>query len=533
MPIPEIVFGEQSRAGMLRGLNKLAKLLAITLGPVGGSIVSAMDGHRDPEMLNDAATIARRMIQLPNRIEDAGAMTLRHMVWRVREEVGDGSATTAVLAQALAGEMHKVVMAGANPMLVKKGIERATEAALIALDKMSEPLEGEERITAVASAATGNNEIAKLLGEIYDVLGPNANIVIEPYVHTKHDRAYHEGARFKAGYVSPYLLTDEVHRTATLDDPYVVVVGYALDTVESVHNILEQVLRAGGKSVLIVADNMSDKAIGVLVANNEAGTIKSVAAKLKPYGDELRGTVEDLALIVGAKPLFDTMFTGANQIDISQMGRADRIIVDPDCTTIIGGHGDKAAIRERQQSLRKRVTSTTNADERDTLRRLLVHFSSGVGELRLGALVERDRDALKIVAEQAITAVRSGIESGIVPGGGVAYLNCIPAVLAVQAEGDEAFGVQIVAHALEVPMRCIISNSGLHAPLAISDAQRLGPGYGFDVREKKIVKMVDAGIVDPTLVVKRALQLAASGVMMLLTTDTLVLHKDPKENYKP
>jgi chaperonin GroEL len=398
---------------------------------------------------------------------------------------------------------------------------------------MSQPLEGEERIAAVARAAVGDEEIGNLLGEMYDVLGPNANIVIEPYVATYHDRTYHEGARFKGGILSPYLYTDAVRRLAVLEDPYVLVADLSFQTVESASNILQQVLEAGGKSVLIICKAFSDKGIGVLTANNEADTIQSCVANMKPVGETRRGTVEDIALLTGGKPLTDKSGMAPEEVTISDFGRADRVIVTKDYYLIIGGHGDRKALRERAQKLRQRLRKTVDSDDREMLRELLTHFSTGVGELRIGALTEQERKTLTETAEQAMKAVMAGMESGIVPGGGAAYLDCIPALQEIEAEGDEAIGVQVLARALEEPMRRIAANAALHPPLALAESQRMGPGHGFDVLQKRVTNMVEAGIVDPTSVARRALQQAVSGAMMLLTTDALVLHRKPQENFEP
>jgi len=460
-------------------------------------------------------------------------MMMRHIVWRVREEVGDGSATTAVLALAIAKEVQKMIIAGANPMLLKRGIERAVDAAVQALEAMAIPLEGEERIAAVATAATGNERIGKILGEMYDFLGPNANIVIEPYIALYHDRAYYQGARFRGQIVSPYLMTDATRRVAVLKDPYIVVTDMSFETVSSVQGILEQVYKAGGKSVFIICKMMADKAIGVLVANNERGTIQSCAANIRYLGDVRRGTIQDIAILVGAKAFVDSEVTPPESITLADMGRADTVIVTYDHYDIIGGKGDPKAIQARAQALRKQLRETLDVEQRQNLRDLLRHFSAGIGELRIGALTEQERKAEQEVAEQAMKAINAGMESGVVPGGGAAYLNCIPAVEALEAEGDEAFGIQIVARALEEPMRRIAANAGVHPPLVIAEARRAGPGYGYDVRQKKVVNMIEAGIADPALVVKRALQNAASGALMLLTTETLVLHRNPKENFNP
>ncbi len=520
---------------MLRGFERMARLLSITLGPIGGNIANAREPKGEPELLTDAATIARRILALPDSVETAGAMLMRHMVWRVREDVGDGSATTAVLALAIAREVEHMLAAGANAMLVKRGIDRATEEALKVLDSISVPLEGEDRIAAVAMAATGNREIGKLLGEIYDVLGPNANIVIEPYIATYHDRTYHEGARFKGGYISPYMVTDTTRRVAVLNDVHVLVADMMFESLQSGQNILEQVAKVGGKNILVICKGMSDKAIGILVTNNERGSIHSCAANMKPIGEARRGMVEDIGVLTGGRGLTDKSGMAPESITIKDFGHAERIVVTSSYILIIGGQGDKQAIRERVQKLRQRLRETHDPEERDMLRELLTHFSAGVGELRIGALTEQERKALTEIAEQAMKVVAAGMESGIVPGGGSAYLACIPAVeeLAKNTEGDEAIGMQIVARALEEPMRCIAGNAGMHPPLAIAEARRAGVGYGFDVRQKKTVDMIAEGIADPTLIAKRALEFASSGAMMLITTEALVLSRKPKENLEP
>jgi len=533
MPRPDVLLGEESRAGMLRGFESMARLLAITLGPIAGTIGNAREPNGEPELLNDAATVARRIIEFPDRAEDAGAMLMRHIVWNVREEVGDGSATTAVLAWSIVREMRRMIAAGANAMLVKCGIEKAIKVALETLDEISRPLEGEEQIAAVATAAVGYPEIGKLLGEIYDILGPNASIVIEPYIATYHDRVYHEGTRIRGGYLSPYLLTDDVRRIAVLDDAYILIADMVIESVETVRNLLEQVVKAGGDQLFIICKQISDKAIGVLTANKDGDIVQSCAANLKPVGDLRRGTMEDIAILTGGKALTDKANMDPASITIDQLGKADRIIVTKDHYINIGGQGDKEAIRERLKRLRQSLRKTTDAEEREMLRELVTHFSAGIGELRIGALTEQERSDLTDIAEQAMKAVAAGMESGIVPGGGAAYLACIPAVEAIEVEGDEAIGVDILARALEAPMRRIVSNAGMHPPLAIVEARRKGVGYGFEVYGKKVVDMIEEGVADPTMIVKRALQQAVSGATMLLTTDALVLHRKPEETCEP
>lgn len=534
MPKPEVLLGEQSRTGMLEGFNEMGRLLALTLGPIGGKIANSKHPLMAPELLTDAATIARRVIEIEGRKENVGAMMMRHMAWRVREEVGDGSATTAVLAQAIANEYNKVVAAGANPMIVRRGVEKATEVALQELDRMSIPLEGEEKIAAVATAATGNPEIGRLLGELYDVLGNNASIVCTAWVATKHDRAYHEGARFKGGYLSPFMLTDTQRRVAVLDDVNVVVTDIEIDRLDILQRILELASKGPGKSLMLICSRINEQPLGILIMNNDKGTLKSVAAKLTTISEWKPSTLTNIGLLVGCEPIFNNSALQPADITERHIGHAERVFVRRDDFTIVGGKGDKALIRERVRTLREQLRKAHDMDERTTIREMLSHFSAGVGELRIGAFTEEDRNMLKTVAEQAMKTVMEGMESGIVPGGGAAYLACVPAVLETPITmEDEKYGVHVIAKALEEPMRRIAINAGLSPSVAVEESRKSGPGYGLDVKTKQTVNMMEAGIVDPTLVVKRALQLASSGATMLLTTDTLILRRKPEESANP
>ncbi len=533
MPKPDLILGEECRVSMLRGFNSIGRLVALTLGPIGGHIGNQREGTNETELLNDAATIARRVLQLPDRQENAGAMMMRHIVWHMRNQVGDGSATTAVIAQATAREMQKLIAAGANAMILRRGIEKAVDVAARELQRFAVPLKGEERIAAVATAAMGDAEIGKLLGELYDVLGENAAIVIEPYVATYHDRAYHEGARFRGGYLSPYLITDQERRIAVLEDAYVLAGEMRFETTEAIQSVLEQVVNAGGKTLFLAVRGMSDKALSMLVANNERGVIKSCAASLKPVGDERRGTYENMALLTGASVIDDKHGWSEHQVRLEQLGRAERVTVTRDNFTIAGGQGDRAVLNERRRELRGKMRASHDPEEREMLRTLLSHFSGGIGELRIGALTSQERKTLTELAEQGIKTVDVAMEEGIVPGGGAAFLACIPAVLDIEATGDERLGVEIVARVLEEPMRRIAENASVHPPLVIAESSRLGYGYGYDVKSERYVDMIANGIADAAVVAKRALQQGVSGAVMLLTTDALVLHRKPQESFTP
>jgi len=535
MPRPGLLLGESSRISMLRGFETVGRLVSLTLGPVRGAIANERDGTREIELIRDAATAVRRIIQLPQAAEDPGAMLMRHIVWNMRQEVGDGSATAAVIAYALAREAQRVIAAGANAMVLRRGVDKALGVALQALDEMSVPLEEEDRIAAVATAACGDPDLGRILGEIFDVLGPHAQIVIVPYVATFHDRAYRDGARFEGGYVSPYLLTDQAHRSALLEDAYVLVADLVIETAEGAAYLLEQVARLGGKNLFVVCKKISDKAIGTLVANNEHGTVFSTVASLKPIGDARRGTIENIAVLTGGQPLNDRAGLVPEMVRATDFGHADRVVLEKDQFIITGGQGTTAEIQARTRALQERLRSCRDPEERETLRMLVSQLSMGVAELRVGALTPQERTRLSEIAKQAIAAVQAGMESGIVPGGGAAYLASIPAVRALEAEleGDEAIGASLLARVLEEPMRQIATNAGVHPPVAVEQANRMGPGYGLDAVSREIVPMLEKGIADPAIVARRALEHGVSGALMLLTTDALVIHRKPKESVEP
>ncbi len=521
---------------MLSGFESIGKLAAITLGPSAGSICYQVDpsSHGEPEFIQDAGTAARRVIQLPDRVEDVGAMIMRQTLWRMKDELGDGAATCGVLAMSIAREMQRLVAAGANPMILRHGIDKAITAAVQALDRMSVPLEGEKRIAAVASAASGSAEIGRLLGEMYDVLGPQANIVIEPYTATIHDRAYREGTVFKGGYVSPYLMNDNLRRMAVLDNVHIAILDMDMSSTEAVLHVLNAVAQAGGKSLLLVCRSMGDKGITMLASNNERGSIKSCAVKLVDVGELRQNILTNMSLLTGAEFITDKVAQTYKDLKPESFGFATRVNVTREKTTIIGGRSDKAALRQRAQELRAILKRTPHPTDREHLRIAISQLSAGIGELRIGALTEMDRKRQTEIAEVAIRTVSSCIEGGIVPGGGAAFLDCIPSVLAVDAApGDETFGVQLVARALEAPMRQIVANAAVHPPLAINEARKAGPGHGFDVRSKRIVNMIDEGIADSAFVTRNALERAASAAIMVLTTNAIVLHRKPEEVVHP
>ncbi len=532
---PRVVLGNEGPDAMMRGADQLAHLLALTLGPVGGNVVSAKDGGSERyETLTDAATIARRIIALPRATEDTGAMLLRQLVWRVRQKVGDGSATSAVLARAILREARRVMVAGANPMLLRKGIALGVAAAAKALEEMAEPLEGQERLAALATGACGDAELGQIVGEIYDTLGPEAVINIQEYVGNYTDRAYMEGSRFKGSFSSRFFLTDANHRLAQLVRPFIFVTDWNLSKTEQVQPVLELVLNKGeGRPLLVISASQDGSALTALLANHQKKVLQCCGVTLKGVGDPLRAALDDMALITGGRFLFKGAGMSPADIGLEDLGQAERVEVSEDFVTVFEGAGDRKAVRQRRQTLRGRLAEADNAEEADELRERLGRLSGGIATLKVGALVDKDRKRRREHAEQAVKVVAAGYQGGVVPGGGAAYLACIPAVKAVQAEGDVAFGVSVVARALEEPMRQIVANAGLEPSVWVARALAAGSGYGVEVRSEQVVDMRQAGIMDSARVLRAALEAAASGAGLMLTTGAIILHRKPELSVEP
>ncbi len=532
---PKVVLGDKGPVRMARGADKLARLLGLTLGPVGGHIVNAKDGGSDRcETLTDAATIARRIIQFPDPTEDVGAMVVRQTVWRVRQKVGDGSATTAVLLRAMVREARRMCAAGANPMLLERGIDLGVAAAVKALGEMAEPLQGQERLAALATAACGDADLGRVVGEIYDTLGPEGVVNIQEYVGNYTDRTYIEGSRFKGTYTSRFFLTDVNHRLVQLVRPYVFVTDWNLSQMSQVQPVLEMVLRQGNKRPLLVISSSQDGgALATLLANHQKQVLQCCGITLKGVGDPMRAALEDMALLTGGRFLFKGAGMAPAEVRLEDLGQAERVEVDEDYVTVFEGGGDRKAVRQRRQALRVQLAEAKNTEEADEIRERLGRLSGGIAVFKVGALTDKDRSLRREQAEQAVKVVAAGFRGGVVSGGGAAYLACIPAVKAVPAEGDVAFGVAIVARALEEPMRQIVANAGQDPSVAVARAMRHGAGFGVEVRSGQVVEMRQAGIMDSAPVLQAALEAAASGANMVLTTGAIILHRKPELSVEP
>ena len=532
--VPSVVFGAESREPMRRGFDTLARLLSLTLGPRGGHIVSQRVNATGFEPLEDGATIARRFTDLPDRVENAGAMMMRHVVWHMRDRFGDGSVTAAVLARGIARELHRLLVGGADPVLLQRGLEKGVQAAVGALEAMSIPLTEPAHVAGVARAVVDDPRLAQLLAEMIDVLGPYGNILIQPGYGFGHTYGFREGSRFPGEYISRYLVSDKFRYVAALDEPHVVVADFHFEEPGHVLHLLELVKEAGGDKLFIICKNMWERAISTLVAANGRGPVTTYAARIKPVEDLRRDMMRDFALLTGASFITDVAGMGPHDLAVDDLGRAERLVATDEYVSVVGGGGDARAVDAHTETLQSRLALVEEREEREQLRERIGRVQGGIGELRVGAYTESERNALVERAAHAVKVVQVGLEGGVVPGGGAAYLDAAPAVEAAACgHGEEAMAMRALARALEEPARTIAANSDAYGPLVVNACRERGPGYAYEVGQGCVRDMMAAGIVDPTLVVKAALEQAASGAAMLISAEALVLPREPERTYRP
>ncbi len=535
MPKPSVILQPDAAAYLKRGFDQLADLLAITLGPTQGVILNDSQNRNEPQMLDDAATAARRMVALPDRREDVGAMLLRHLVWRVHEEVGDGTATTAVLAKALLNEGTKMVAAGANVMRVLAGMRQAIQIALSALAEMAQPVKGQEELAAVATAVTNEPDLSWVIGEMYHLLGVDAYITIENFVAPYLDRVYLEGGFWNGNLVSPYLVTAHSNQRAIQSDCWVLLYDDHLQSTDELATLLTLVSEQDNQNLLFVAHQMNAEVVNYLVSahSHPENKINIVATAIKMGGLTGLQELEDLALLTGAKIFGGVAGRPLSGITLEDLGTARRVESDKNGLHVIGGSGDKRAVREEIEALQTQLNHLdTNADERGTVQKRLARFSGSSGLLNIGARTKAERQVLRRKAEQGIKAVAATLEEGVLPGGGIAY------VIAAQqidpesvAEIDVQMGMRAVRQALVAPFYRIFENAKKPAPaVALQDALEAGDGHVFDILHDQISLAKEAGVMDAAKVLRRALETAASGAEMALSVDVTVLKKNPRTN---
>jgi chaperonin GroEL len=536
----DVLLNPRSRVALARGVDQMANVLRVTLGPTARSVVMApIISSRSPELLTDSATIARRIIELPDPYENMGAMLIRHMAWRMREKVGNGAATATVIAQTLLHEANYQVAAGANVMMMKRGIERGLQIAYDELKAMALPMDSPEQIEALAvAAAGGDEEIGRYVAEMLEIIGTDGVILVEDHAGRKTDREYVEGLQWDSGYVSAYFCTDLDRMEAVVENPLILSTDCNVETVEQILPILEAImakkdeLNIGG--FVLIANDISGPALAVMVANTEKKTLPCLGIKAPGAGDRRVRILEDVAVLTGGRMVAEDAGDTVERAVFADLGRARRVWANRDFFSVVGGAGDQNAIRQRIQEIKQLMPTADGDYEREKMRERVGKLQGGVGVLKVGAASEREREIKKQRGEEAVAAARAAAEEGVVPGGGAAFLACLPKLreLATSLKGDEALGVKILMRAMEAPTEWIVRNAGQDPKRILGALREAPPGHAYDAVQEQILDMTEAGVLDPLKVIRTALETGASTGMMALTTDALVLtaKRDPAIN---
>ncbi|MDB5056958.1 MAG: groL [Chloroflexi bacterium] len=533
-PGPGLLFAAPARAALRSGVKVMTDMVRPTLGPTARYVMlHEQSAGRQPEMLDDAATILRRVIELPDPYVNMGAMVLRHAVWAAYEAIGDGGATTAVLFEAIVRHTEPLLAAGADPLALRRGLEKGLAAVSMALAKMDQPLEGDAEIARVAESLCHDHELSRLLGEIFDIVSVDGSIEIEDAYTRNFDRRYVEGVQWNTGFFSPYFITDQDRQEARLENPAILVTDLRFKTAEDLLPLLDRLVNVDRRDLFIIADDVSGTALSLLTANHRAGVMRSVAVKAPSYEPERTRILQDLAVLISARVVTGISGVTGASIMPEDLGRARVAWAGADNFGIQGGLGNPLALRERIADVRAEFTQTVDPEEQDKIRARLGKLIGGVAILQVGGDTPRQIAERKVTARRTVATMRHALQGGVAPGGGAAYLACQRAMCRVEATGDEAAGVAALAHALEEPLAVIARNAGHEAADAVARTKKSPPGWGFDATSGQIVDMWSAGILDPVPTLQRALAAAVSGAAMLLTAHVLVHHRDPLKMARP
>ncbi|XXC21354.1 chaperonin GroEL [Bacillus subtilis] len=522
----EIKFSEEARRAMLRGVDALADAVKVTLGPKGRNVVLEKK-FGSPLITNDGVTIAKE-IELEDAFENMGAKLVAEVASKTNDVAGDGTTTATVLAQAMIREGLKNVTAGANPVGVRKGMEQAVAVAIENLKEISKPIEGKESIAQVAAISAADEEVGSLIAEAMERVGNDGVITIEESKGFTTELEVVEGMQFDRGYASPYMVTDSDKMEAVLDNPYILITDKKITNIQEILPVLEQVVQQG-KPLLLIAEDVEGEALATLVVNKLRGTFNAVAVKAPGFGDRRKAMLEDIAVLTGGEVITEDLGLDLKSTQIAQLGRASKVVVTKENTTIVEGAGDTEKIAARVNQIRAQVEETTSEFDREKLQERLAKLAGGVAVIKVGAATETELKERKLRIEDALNSTRAAVEEGIVSGGGTALVNVYNKVAAVEAEGDAQTGINIVLRALEEPIRQIAHNAGLEGSVIVERLKNEEIGVGFNAATGEWVNMIEKGIVDPTKVTRSALQNAASVAAMFLTTEAVVADK-PEEN---
>ena len=517
----EIKYGSEARAALERGVNQLADTVKVTLGPKGRNVVLDKS-FGAPLITNDGVTIAKE-IELEDGFENMGAQLIREVAAKTNDVAGDGTTTATVLAQAMVHEGMKNLEAGANPIVLRKGMKKATDKAVEAIREMSSKVNGKEQIARVAAVSSGDDEVGQMVADAMEKVSNDGVITIEESKTMQTELDLVEGMQFDRGYISAYMSTDMEKMEATLDDPYILITDKKISNIQEILPLLEQVVQAGAK-LLIIAEDVEGEALTTLIVNKLRGTFQVVAVKAPGYGDRRKEMLQDIAILTGGQVISDELGLDLKEAKMEQLGRAKSVKVAKENTVIVDGLGDKDAIAKRVAQIRAQIEETKSEFDKEKLQERLAKLAGGVAVIRVGAATETEMKEAKLRLEDALAATRAAVEEGIIAGGGSAYIHASKEVakLATTLEGDEKTGAYVILKALEAPLFHIAANAGLEGAVIINKVRESEIGTGFDALNEKYVNMVENGILDPAKVTRSALQNATSVASTLLTTEAVV-----------
>ena len=517
----EIKYGAEARAALEAGVDKLANTVRVTLGPKGRNV--ALDkSYGAPLITNDGVTIAKE-IELEDAFENMGAQLVKEVATKTNDVAGDGTTTATVLAQAMIGAGMSNLAAGANPIILRKGMQKATECAVDSIQKMSQKVNGKNHIARVAAISAASDEVGQMVADAMEKVSNDGVITIEESKTMKTELDLVEGMQFDRGYISAYMATDMDKMEAVLDNPYILITDKKISNIQEILPLLEQIVQSGAK-LLIIAEDVEGEALTTLIVNKLRGTFNVVAVKAPGYGDRRKAMLEDIAILTGGQVISSELGLELKETTMDMLGRAKSVKVQKENTIIVDGEGDKAAIAARVAQIKKQIEETTSDFDREKLQERLAKLAGGVAVIRVGAATETEMKEAKLRMEDALAATRAAVEEGIIAGGGSAYIHAAKDVeaLANTLEGDEKTGAKIVLKALEAPLYYIAANAGLEGSVIINKVKESPIGFGFDALNETYVNMIDAGILDPAKVTRSALQNATSVASTLLTTESVV-----------
>ncbi len=526
MSAKEIKYDSKAREAMRVGVDTLADAVKVTLGPKGRNVILDKS-FGSPAITKDGVTVAKE-IELEDKFENMGAQMVKEVASKTSDVAGDGTTTATLLAQAIYREGSKLVAAGSNPMAVKRGIEKGVEAVVKELKKISKPTKDHKEIAQVGTISANNDStIGNIIAEAMEKVGKEGVITVEEAKSMETTLEVVEGMQFDRGYISPYFVTDPEKMEAVLNDPYILINEKKISNMKDLLPVLEQIAKMG-RPLLIIAEEVEGEALATLVVNKLRGTLSCAAVKAPGFGDRRKAMLEDIAVLTGGQMISEDLGIKLENVSLKDMGTAKRITIDKDNTTIVDGGGEKSALEGRVKQIRAQIDETTSDYDREKLQERLAKLIGGVAVINVGAATETEMKEKKARVEDALNATRAAVEEGIVPGGGIALLRCLPALANLKTEGEEALGVNIIRRALEEPVRQIANNAGFEGSVVVEKVKAEKAGFGFNAETGTYEDLMKAGVIDPTKVTRFALQNAASVASLLLTTEAMVAEK-PKE----